>query len=249
MDVGQIIESASRDKLFGLKVPGNYRASRSDEPSKLLDGGHKLRVPSSGRSANMVAIATLPTADMLRSNLAFSDHIGDRLIAVPGRYQALPFPEITAQCFSEVKPREALLRKVLFFGRLKLRGLIERTNMEVCLRRPGEAFTSQGRSASSTKAAAPRWPGRRIELGYLAFGNAISFQVIKREDSGRRSGMPSTTITMTPIYTALGSPVVTKRTAPKRQPPSSRLVVLLMISSSCVRQLTCTGEKLPKQIE
>src|SRR5271154_1998246 len=98
-----------------------------------------------------------------------------------------------------MKPRQALLRKVLFFCRLKLRGLIERTNMEVRLRRPGEAFTGQGRSASSTKATT-RSPGRRIELAYLAFGNIICFRLIKREDSDRSSGVPSTTITMTPIY-------------------------------------------------
>ena len=71
--------------------------------------------------------------------------------------------------------------------------------MEMRLRRPGEAFTSQGRPASDAKAT-PRLPGRRIELGYLPFGNRISRQVIKREGCDRRAGMPSTTLTMTPIY-------------------------------------------------
>ena len=71
--------------------------------------------------------------------------------------------------------------------------------MEMRLRRPGEAFTSQGRSTSGAKAT-PRLPGRRIELGYLAFGDRISLQVIKREDRDRCTGMPSTTLTMTPIY-------------------------------------------------
>jgi hypothetical protein len=38
---------------------------------------------------------------------------------------------------ANVKPRQALLRKVLFFSWLKLRGPIERTDMEMRLRRSG----------------------------------------------------------------------------------------------------------------
>jgi hypothetical protein len=87
----------------------------------------------------------------------------------------------------------------LLFGRLQLAGLIERTNMEMRLRRTGQAFTSQGRSASRTKAT-PRSSWRGIELPYLTFGYGISFEVIEREDSDRRAGMASTAITMTPIY-------------------------------------------------
>lgn len=98
-----------------------------------------------------------------------------------------------------MQPRQALLQKVLSFCRFKLRGLIERTNMEMRLHRPWEAFASQGRSTSGTKAA-PRLAGRGVELGYLPFGNRISLQLIKREDRDRRAGMPSTTLTVTPIY-------------------------------------------------
>src|SRR5690348_6256166 len=71
--------------------------------------------------------------------------------------------------------------------------------MEMRLRRPGQAFTSQGRPASGAKAT-PRLPGRRIKLGYLPFSNRISLHVIKREGRDRCAGMPSTTLTMTPIY-------------------------------------------------
>ena len=71
--------------------------------------------------------------------------------------------------------------------------------MKMRLRRSGEAFTSQGRSASGAKAT-PRLPWGRVELGYLSFGNCISLQVIKCEDRDRGTGMPSTTLIMTPIY-------------------------------------------------
>src|SRR5262249_36144197 len=71
--------------------------------------------------------------------------------------------------------------------------------MEMRLCWPGEAFTSQGRSASGAKAP-PRLPGRRIELAYLPIGNRIRLEVIKSEDGNRCTCMPSTTLTMTPIY-------------------------------------------------
>jgi len=56
------------------------------------------------------------------------------------------------------------------------RALNERTNMEMRFRRPRQAFASQGRAASAAEATS-RLPRRRIELGYLAFGNGISFAV------------------------------------------------------------------------
>ena len=76
----------------------------------------------------------------------------------------------------QVQPGQALLGKVLFACRLKARGLNERTNMEMRFRRPRQAFASQGRAASAAEATS-RLPRRRIELGYLAFGNGISFAV------------------------------------------------------------------------
>lgn len=105
---------------------------------------------------------------------------------------------------TSVEPRQALLRKVLLFAWLKVRGLIERTNMEMRLRRPGQALTSQSGTASGAKATA-RLPWGRIELGYLAFGKSVSLKVIKREDRDRCTGMPSTALTMAPIY-RLGLP-------------------------------------------
>ena len=48
-----------------------------------------------------------------------------------------------ALCLGYVKPRKTFLSKVLFFRRLKLRGLIERTDMKMRFRRPGETFASQ----------------------------------------------------------------------------------------------------------
>jgi hypothetical protein len=97
------------------------------------------------------------------------------------------------------EPGETFLRKVLLSRRLKLRGTIEGADMKMRFRRPGEAFASQGRSASGAKSA-PGSPGRRIELGYLAFSNGISPTVEYHEDSDRRASMPSTTLAMTPVY-------------------------------------------------
>jgi len=48
-----------------------------------------------------------------------------------------------ALCLGDVKPRKTFLGKVLFSRRLKLRGLIERTDMKMRLRRPGQTFASQ----------------------------------------------------------------------------------------------------------
>jgi hypothetical protein len=76
----------------------------------------------------------------------------------------------------EVQPGQALLGKVLFACRLKARGLNERTNMEMRFRQARQAFASEGRAALAAEATS-RLPGRRIELGYLAFGNGIIFAV------------------------------------------------------------------------
>ena len=46
-------------------------------------------------------------------------------------------------CLGDVKPWKAFLGKVLFSRRLKLRGLIERTDMKMRFRRSGETFASQ----------------------------------------------------------------------------------------------------------
>jgi hypothetical protein len=73
-------------------------------------------------------------------------------------------------------PGQALLGKVLFACRLKARGFDECTNMEMRFRRSKQAFASQGRAASAAEATS-RLPGRRIELGYLAFSNGIIFVV------------------------------------------------------------------------
>ena len=52
--------------------------------------------------------------------------------------------EATKQaCLGDVKPRKTFVGKVLFSRRLKLRGLIESTDMKMRLRRPGETFASQ----------------------------------------------------------------------------------------------------------
>jgi hypothetical protein len=76
----------------------------------------------------------------------------------------------------QVQPGQAFLGKVLLACRLKARGLTERTNMEMRFRWPRQALASQGRATSAAEATS-RLPRRRIEFGYLAFGNGISFAV------------------------------------------------------------------------
>ena len=76
----------------------------------------------------------------------------------------------------QVQPGQALLRKVLFACRLKAASFNECTNMEVRFRRSRQAFASQSGSALAAEAAS-RLPGRRIELGYLAFVNDIIFDI------------------------------------------------------------------------
>jgi hypothetical protein len=46
-------------------------------------------------------------------------------------------------CLGDVKPGKALFGKVLLFRRLKLGGLIKRTDMKMRFRRPWESFASQ----------------------------------------------------------------------------------------------------------
>src|SRR5262249_49637528 len=98
----------------------------------------------------------------------------------------------------DVEPRQAFLRKILP-PRLKPRGLIERTDMEMRFRRPGETFARQRGPAPGAKSA-PRSPWRRIDLGDLAFGHGISLAGECHEDRNRRARMPATTLAMTPIY-------------------------------------------------
>src|SRR5208283_1634514 len=82
--------------------------------------------------------------------------------------------------------------------RLKARSLIEGADMEVRFRRPGQTFASQGRTAPGAKSAA-RFPRRRIELGYFAFGDLIRLAVECHQNRNRRAGVLSTTLAMTPI--------------------------------------------------
>jgi hypothetical protein len=46
-------------------------------------------------------------------------------------------------CLGDVKPGKALFGKVLLFRRLKLGGLIKRTDMKMRFRRPWESFAGQ----------------------------------------------------------------------------------------------------------
>ncbi len=84
--------------------------------------------------------------------------------------------------------------------RLKPCRLIEGAEMEVRFRRPGQTFASQGRTAPDAESAA-RLPGRRIELGYFAFGNLICLAVERHEDRNRRAGVLSAAFAVTPINT------------------------------------------------
>ena len=74
--------------------------------------------------------------------------------------------------------------------------------MEMRYRWGWQAFAGQRRPAPGAKSSLG-FPRRRIKLGYLTFGNRISFAVECHEDRNRRAGVLSTTLAMTPIY-ALG---------------------------------------------
>src|SRR5947209_12606461 len=98
--------------------------------------------------------------------------------------------------------------------------------MELRFSRQGLAFACQRRPAPGAKS--PPSTGRRIELGYLTFGNGIRSAVECHEDGDGRTAMLPATLTMAP-RDPFGWPVAMKRTAPQRQPPSNCSVVPLII--------------------
>src|SRR5438105_14546057 len=96
-----------------------------------------------------------------------------------------------------VKPRQTLLGEYVP-RRLKLRGLIECADMEMRFSRQGLAFAGQRRPAPGAKSPPPT--GRRIELGYLTFGNGIRSAIVCHEDGNGRPAMFRTTLAMPPSH-------------------------------------------------
>src|SRR5262245_23363236 len=117
---------------------------------------------------------------------------------LPHSADSLVWRDQWALCLGDVEPWQAFLWKILS-PRLQPRGLIERTDMEMRFRRPGETFARQRGPAPGAKSA-PRSPWRRIELGYLAFGHGIRLAGEGHEDRNRRASVPATTLAMTPTY-------------------------------------------------
>jgi hypothetical protein len=65
-------------------------------------------------------------------------------------------------------------------------------------RRQGFAFAGQRRPATGAESSPPT--GRRIELGYLAFGNDISGALECRKDGDGRATVFPTTLAMAPRH-------------------------------------------------
>lgn len=80
--------------------------------------------------------------------------------------------------------------------RLKSRGLIKCADMEMRFGRQALAFAGQRRPAVGTKS--PPGPRRRVELGYLTFGNDVSSALECCEDGDGRTTMLPTTLAMAP---------------------------------------------------
>jgi hypothetical protein len=80
---------------------------------------------------------------------------------------------------------------------LKPRGFIEGTDMEMHFRRL-LAFAGRRRPAFDAEAAQPA--GRRIELGYLTFGNDISGAFECHKDGDGCPAVFSTTLAMAPRH-------------------------------------------------
>ena len=98
---------------------------------------------------------------------------------------------------AHVKPRQTLLGEYVP-RRLKLRGSIKCADIEMRFSRPRLAFAGQCRPAPGAKSPPPA--GRRIELGYLTFGNGIRSAIECHEDGNGRSAMLPTTLAMTPRH-------------------------------------------------
>jgi hypothetical protein len=107
---------------------------------------------------------------------------------------------------ADVQPGQALLWKYVP-GRLKLIGLIKCTDMEMGFVGQADGFAGQGRPAPGAKASR-RSSRRRIELGYLTFGDRILGMLKRYED---RSGCP----TMLP--TALAMALIHPLSTPERR--------------------------------
>lgn len=101
-------------------------------------------------------------------------------------------------CLPIMEPWQAFFGKVLSRWP-KQRGLIEGADMEMRFCRQIHGFAGQGGAAPCAKSARC-FPRRRIEPGYLAFDNLISFAVERYEYGDRRAGMPSTALAMAPIH-------------------------------------------------
>jgi hypothetical protein len=84
---------------------------------------------------------------------------------------------------ADVQPGQALLWKYVP-GRLKLIGLIKCTDMEMGFVGQADGFAGQGRPTPGTKASR-RSSRRRIELGYLTFGDRILGMLKRYEDPKR----------------------------------------------------------------
>ena len=70
--------------------------------------------------------------------------------------------------------------------------------MEMRFSRQGLAFAGQRRPAPGAKSPPPT--GRRIELGYLTFGDGIRRTVECHEDGDGRTAMLPTTLAMAPSH-------------------------------------------------
>src|SRR6267142_5386920 len=114
----------------------------------------------------------------------------------------IPLTRLTAAAYAtdpatlsvaHMKPRQTLLGEYVP-RRLKLRGLIKCADMEMRFSRQGLAFAGQRRPAPGAKS--PPSTGRRIELGYLTFGNGIRSAVECHEDGDGRTAMLPTTLAM-----------------------------------------------------
>ena len=98
---------------------------------------------------------------------------------------------------AHMKPRQTFLGEYVP-RRLKLGGSIKCADMEMRFSRQGLAFAGQRRPAPGAKS--PPSTGRRIELGYLTFGNGIRSAIECHEDGNGRSAMLPTTLAMTPRH-------------------------------------------------
>ena len=92
----------------------------------------------------------------------------------------IPLTRLTAAAYAtdpatlsvaHMKPRQTLLGEYVP-RRLKLGGSIKCADMEMRFSRQALAFAGQRRSAPGAESPPPT--GRRIELGYLTFGDRVS---------------------------------------------------------------------------